>query len=190
MTAATRGGGAGGGGYFLITSSFSLSARCFLFCSCFLSSADTSCEDTGQIKSRRLISIPDKPPPIEVADVLESTKHQTADGDAAKTNVFFWNLQRKGEVCSSSSSSNTTASTNELACSHQSDHLLGGVTMLLTRRRRRGTGPISLGLSHCLLTDQAREMRWRWRMHKKSQNRKYSVKPGCWGWKIIWWKTR
>lgn len=29
--------------YFRITSSFSLSARCFLFCSFFLSSADTSC---------------------------------------------------------------------------------------------------------------------------------------------------
>lgn len=38
------------------------------------------------------------------------------------------------------------------------DHLLfGGVSRVLCwrrRRRRRGTGPISLGLSHCLLTGQ------------------------------------
>lgn len=33
---------AGGRSYFLITSSFSLSARCFLFCSFFLSSAEIS----------------------------------------------------------------------------------------------------------------------------------------------------
>lgn len=34
--------------YFLITSSFSLSARCFLFCSFFLSSADISCMKRAQ----------------------------------------------------------------------------------------------------------------------------------------------
>lgn len=82
MTAATRDSGAGG--YFLITSSFSLSARCFLFWSCFLSSADTSCEDTRQIKNCRLQTATDHRCRRAKVDQTSRTKLKCSSGESTE----------------------------------------------------------------------------------------------------------